>query len=261
MVIWGEKMNSRLINKFVTKNKSLLFIPFLVSGFPSFNFLEDFLTRNEKKIDILELGIPFSDPVADGPILQEINYQAILRGVNLRNTIEWLDRTEISKKIDTVLLLYFNLIQNDIEEKLEKFQRVGIKGVVIPDLPVEEAENLVPLFNKYNLDLVLFISPTTRKERIKKIVDIAPSFLYCVSVKGVTGERETLLEESISFIRMVRDLTNKPLVWGFGIKSGEQIRAIKNLVDGVIVGSALGRRLLDNEDIQRYFDELYEATL
>lgn len=254
-------MNSSLLTKFNNKNKALLFIPFLVSGFPSFNFLEDFLVKNMHKIDILELGIPFSDPVADGPILQEINYQAILRGVNLNNTIEWLGKTEITKKIDTVLLLYFNLIQNSMEEKLEKFQNVGVKGLVVPDLPLEEAERLIPLFNKYNLELILFISPTTRKERIKKIVTIAPSFLYCVSVKGVTGEREALSEESIYFIKTVRTLTDKPLVWGFGIRSGEQIRYLKNLVDGVIVGSALGRRILNNENIQEYFDELYEATL
>ncbi len=250
-----------LLDKFREKKKSLLFIPFFVSGFPSFHFLEGFLIRNKDKIDILELGIPFSDPIADGPILQEINYRAMINGVNLGSTINWLAKTEISKKIDTILLLYFNLVQKDLESKLEKFREVGVKGLVIPDLPLEEAETLVPLFTKFNLDLILFISPTTREERIKKIVKIAPSFLYCISVKGVTGERETLLEESIAFVKRVRKETDKPLVWGFGIRSGEQIKTLKGLVDGVIVGSAFAKKILNNEDLQEYFDELYEATL
>ncbi|ACI19187.1 tryptophan synthase subunit alpha [Dictyoglomus thermophilum] len=252
---------ANLLEKFKNRDKSLLFVPFFVSGFPDFDFLEKFLFKNKDKIDILELGVPFSDPVADGPILQEINYRAMVKGVNLNNTLDWLLDSGITKKIDVILLLYFNLIQNKLEEKLKRFKEVGIKGLVIPDLPLEEAEKLIPLFNEHNLDLILFISPTTREERIRKILDIAPSFLYCISVKGVTGERDRLPEEGVAFISRVKKETNKPLVWGFGLGSSYQINSLKGLVDGVIVGSAIGKRLLNNEDIQDYFDELYKATL
>ncbi|MGB9811437.1 MAG: tryptophan synthase subunit alpha [Dictyoglomus turgidum] len=252
---------SNLLEKFKNKSKSLFFIPFFVSGFPSFDFLEGFLLKNKDKIDILELGVPFSDPVADGPVLQEINYRAMVRGVNLNSTLDWLVRSGVSRNIDVILLLYFNLIQNKLEENLKRFKDTEIKGLVIPDLPMEEAETLIPLFNKYNLDLILFISPTTRDERMKKILKMAPSFLYCISVKGVTGERDKLPEEGVSFISRIKKETDKPLVWGFGLSNSSQIAALKGLVDGVIVGSAIGKRLLNNEDIQEYFDELYRVTL
>ncbi|HOJ92377.1 MAG TPA: tryptophan synthase subunit alpha [Dictyoglomaceae bacterium] len=252
---------SNLVNKIKNRNKSLSFVPFFVANFPSFNFLEEFLMKNKDKIDILELGIPFSDPVADGPILQEINYRSILNGGSFKKTLLWLENSKIPEYIDTILLLYFNLLQNDLENKLNKIKEIGVKGLVIPDLSFEEAKEFLPIFNKYNLDLVLFLSPTTREERKKEILKIAPSFVYCISVKGVTGEREELPEEGISFVKGIRKETDKPLVWGFGVKSKDQIESLKGIVDGVIVGSAFGKKLLLGEDIQEYFDELSMGTL
>jgi len=252
---------SNLQYKIINRKKKLVFVPFFVAGFPDFKFLENFFIKNKDKIDILELGIPFSDPVADGPVLQEINYRAILNGVSLENTLNWLKDTEIPKVVDIVFLLYFNLLYDRLEEKLQKIKDIGVKGLVIPDLPLEESEALLPIFDKYGLDLVLFISPTTRKERREKIIKIAGSFLYFVSVKGVTGERDELPQEGINFAREVKMETDKPLIWGFGIRNKSQIENLYGLVDGVIVGSAFGRKLLEGRDLQSYFDELYEATL
>ena len=126
----------RILNKF--KEKELVFIPFFVAGYPSFSFLEEFLLKHKERIDILELGIPFSDPIADGPILEEVNYQAIKRGVNLRKTLNWLKDTNIPNFIPTILLLYLNLIYQNLEENLKKIKDVGVEGLVIPDLPLEE---------------------------------------------------------------------------------------------------------------------------
>jgi len=247
---------SRILNKF--KEKKFVFIPFFVSGYPSFSFLENFILKHKKKIDILELGIPFSDPIADGPILEEINYKAVKNGINLKNTLDWIKNTEISKEIPIVLLMYMNLIYSNLENNLKEIKNVGVDGVVIPDLPIEEAENLTSLFKKYNLDLILFLSPTTRKERREKILNIAESFIYCISVKGVTGERDELSYDGIKFIKEIKGKTDKPLVWGFGVNKREHIRSLKGLVDGVIVGSAFAKRILEGKDLDSYFIELYE---
>jgi len=242
------------LTKFQEKN--LVFIPFFVSGFPSYDYLEKLIKRNKKYIDILELGIPFSDPVADGPVLEEVNYEAIKRGVTLEKTLDWLSKNKIPQEIPTVFLLYLNTIYDDLEKKLKDIKEVGVKGLVIPDLPLEEAENLMPIFKKYQLDLVLFLSPTTRVERRKKILELAESFIYCISVKGVTGERDTLPEEGLKFVKEVRKETEKPLVWGFGVNKKEHIESLKGLVNGVIVGSAFAKRMLEGKDIEDYLKEL-----
>lgn len=250
---------NKILNKFKEKKK-LIFIPFFVAGYPSFSFLENFLLKHKDRIDILELGIPFSDPIADGPVLEEVNYQAIKNGVNLKNTLKWLKETNISSQIPTILLLYLNLIYQNLEENLQKIREVGIEGLVIPDLPLEEAENLIPVFKKYNLDLILFLSPTTSNERKEKILKIAETFIYCISVKGVTGERDELSPEGIRFIKEIKGKTDKPLVWGFGISKREHIKSLKGLVDGVIVGSAFAKRMLEGKDLESYFLELSGET-
>lgn len=250
----------KIISKFKEKKK-LVFIPFFVAGYPSFSFLEDFILKHKDRIDILELGIPFSDPIADGPILEEVNYQAIKMGVNLKNTLKWLEKTKIPFQIPTVLLLYFNLIYQNLEENLQIIREVGVEGLVIPDLPLEEAEFFLKFLKKYNLDLIFFLSPTTNKERREKILRIAESFIYCISVKGVTGERDELSSDGIRFIREIKGKTEKPLVWGFGISKREHINSLKGLVDGVIVGSAFAKRILEGENIESYFIELSNETL
>ncbi|MCX7942086.1 MAG: tryptophan synthase subunit alpha [Dictyoglomaceae bacterium] len=251
---------SKILDKFKEKKK-LIFIPFFVAGYPSFFFLEDFLLKYKDKIDILELGIPFSDPIADGPILEEVNYQAIKKGVNFENTINWLKEKKIPSQITTILLLYFNLIYQNLEKNLQRIKEVGIEGLVIPDLPFEEAESFLELFKSYNLDLIFFLSPTTNKDRKEKILKLAESFIYCISVKGVTGEREELSSDGIRFIKEIREKSNKPLVWGFGLSRREHIRALKGLVDGVIVGSAFAKRILEGKDFESYFLDLFEETL
>ncbi len=252
---------SRILRRFKEKKKELMFIPFFVAGYPSFFFLEDFILKHKDNIDILELGIPFSDPIADGPILEEINYQTIKKGINLKNTLKWLKEKNIPFQIPTVLLLYLNLIYQNLEENLQSIKEIGVEGLVIPDLPLEEGERFLDLFKRYDLDLIFFLSPTTNRERREKILKLAENFIYCISVKGITGERDELSPEGIKFVKEVRLKTDKPLVWGFGISKREHIRSLKGLVDGVIVGSAFAKRLLEGKDLELYFVELYKESV
>jgi tryptophan synthase alpha chain len=218
-------------------------VAYITTGYPSLDFSVDLaMSLKEAGVDTIELGIPFSDPVADGPVIEEANLRALNGGFKMKHLFEVSKR--IAPNIDTLLMGYFNPFYHiGIEKFIKHAVDNGISGFIIPDLPYEEAKPYKPQIEKSNLVLIDFIAPTDPKNRIEKIVKNSKKFIYLVAYAGITGaKRQESLERVISDIR---EFSNTPIYVGFGVNEQSAKEKAKG-VDGVIVGSAFIKILLDD---------------
>ncbi|OGN91837.1 MAG: tryptophan synthase subunit alpha [Chloroflexi bacterium RBG_13_48_17] len=222
-----------------TGHKAL--IPYVTVGYPS---VEDTLKvvplLAGSGCDIVELGIPFSDPLADGATIQKASFYALKNGVTPKLCLEVAK--ELSRKIDIplVFMTYFNpVFSYGLERFCAACTRSGVDGLIIPDLPPDEGSELEAITRKHNLDLIYLLAPTSSDKRITLVAERARGFIYLVSVTGVTGARDSLPLELNSFIARVRKVARQPLCVGFGISTPEQAGQVVQIADGVIVGSRI----------------------
>jgi tryptophan synthase alpha chain len=190
--------------------------------------------------DIIELGIPFSDPLADGATIQQASYEALRQGVTTKVCFEVA--RELKRQVETplVFMTYYNpVLRFGLGKFCSECAGAGIDGLIVPDLPPEEGEELEKSTKRHRLDLAYLLSPASTEERIKLVTSRSSGFIYLVSLTGVTGAREKLPEELESFIARVRKRTEKPLCVGFGVSTPEQARRVARVADGVIVGSRI----------------------
>ena len=218
-------------------------VAYITAGYPDKNFSVDLaLALKEAGVDILELGIAFSDPVADGPIIEEANLRSLQNGFKIKNVFDI--SKEISDKIDTYWMGYFNsFYHKGIENISELAKNSGVKGFIIPDLPYEETLEYSPIFNKENLSLVSFVAPTDDEQRIKTVVKNSKGFIYLVAYAGITGSGAS--EDLSQIIKQVKKQSQTPLYIGFGVNE-KTAKEKSQVVDGVIVGSAFVKVLLDD---------------
>lgn len=224
-------------------------IPFLTAGFPTRDSFPSLLTAVSHWADVVEIGVPFSDPLADGPVIQHTSQVALAQGVTLPWILETLaeSRQQGQVRAPLVLMSYFNpLLQLGRENLFEAAQRAGIAGLIVPDLPVEEGHEVEVLARDYHLDLIYLMAPTTGARRARQIAERSQGFIYLVSITGVTGARDEFPPETVAFLKRVRALTDKPICVGFGISRPEQVRQLAPYVDGVILGSSLLRVLIEH---------------
>jgi tryptophan synthase alpha chain len=194
----------------------------------------------ENGCDIIELGIPFSDPLADGATIQKSSYQSLLNGTTPQSCLE--AATEIRKRIDTPLafMTYYNPVLNyGLESFCINCVKAGVDGLIVPDLPPEEGDELEEITRKQGLDLIYLLAPTSTDDRVAAVAERSRGFIYLVSLTGITGARDRLSPELEGFVERVRRKTEKPLCVGFGISTPEQARQVAATADGVIVGSRL----------------------
>lgn len=233
---------SRILDKFkeAKRENRTIVIPYLTVGFPSLEVSEAlFKELAEAGADILELGVPFSDPLADGPVIQYSSQLALSQGVTLENVFEVVESLRKTTQIPLILMTYYNLFYHyGLEKFVARATEVGVDGVVIPDLPPEEGEDWLKAA-RGRLETIFLLAPTSDEERIEKVADVSDSFIYCVSLAGVTGIREKLSSVLPQFVSRVRSKTDKPLAVGFGISTPAQAGEVAKLADGVIIGSAL----------------------
>lgn len=224
------------------------FVAFITAGYPDLNVTEKLVLEfNKNGVDIVELGVPFSDPLADGPIIQESSQEALRKNVHLVDILNLVKKIRIKTNIPICLMTYYNPIFCFGEEKFVKSARSsGVDGVIIPDLPPDEGRTFIKLSNKYGLDVVCFISPTTSLERMKYISGVSKGFIYYVSLTGVTGPRQKLPADLKKTLAKIKNITAKPVCVGFGVSSVSQVRQIYKFADGVIVGSAIVKKIKDN---------------
>ena len=223
-------------------------IPFITAGDPDLKTTAQALRiLDQSGADLIELGVPYSDPLADGPTIQAAATRALQRGVSLDNVLEMVKDVAPNLKAPLILFTYYNPILNrGIESFLKQIAEVGVKGLVVPDLPLEEAESLLKPAAEIGIEVTLLVAPTSPKERIEAIAHKSQGFIYLVSVTGVTGVRTQLESRVQDILQQMRTVTDKPIGVGFGISGPEQAKQVKDWgADAVIVGSAVVKRLTD----------------
>eukprot|EP01024_Parvocaulis_polyphysoides_P012984 TRINITY_DN14966_c0_g1_i1.p1 TRINITY_DN14966_c0_g1~~TRINITY_DN14966_c0_g1_i1.p1 ORF type:complete len:300 (-),score=31.99 TRINITY_DN14966_c0_g1_i1:712-1611(-) len=227
------------------------FIPFLCAGDPSLETTaKAIISLDRIGADIIELGVPYSDPLADGPTIQGAHKRGLDNGVKLNDVISLV--AEVSPQITAKLVLftYLNPIQaRGTDLFCQQIKEAGAQGLLVPDIPLEETELIRQSTSKFGLELVLLITPATPIDRVKAIAQATQGFLYIVSVTGVTGERSQVSERVQGMIDLSRQVSDVPVAVGFGISKQDHVRTIKNWgADGVIVGSALVKELSAEQD-------------
>ena len=221
-------------------------IPFLTAGDPDLATTEAAIVLlAENGADMIELGVPYSDPLADGPVIQAAATRALQKGVNLDDVLSLVER--VVKKVSTPIILftYYNpIFYRGADKFLAQIAKAGVKGLVVPDLPLEEAESFLQLAQDHKIEVTLLVAPTSPMERIKAIAHKSQGFIYLVSVTGVTGVRTQVETRVEDLIAQLNSTTDKPIGVGFGISEPSQATQIKEWgADGVIVGSAFVKRL------------------
>jgi tryptophan synthase alpha chain len=224
------------------------FIPFVTAGDPDVATTAEAIRELDSVgCNLIEIGFPFSDPIADGPVIQASYTRALERGLKLDQVfscIEGLGANSEELTAPLVGMVSFTLIvRRGVPEFLERAKAVGLSGLIVPDLPVEEAADFCRQCADCGLRSIMLVAPTTPIERVRQIVKLSTGFLYCLSVAGITGESDRLPDELIARLKSLRDLTDLPLCVGFGVSRPEHVQMLREHVDGVIVGSAVVRRL------------------
>lgn len=234
---------SRKLNNLIKQKRNLgqkLLSVFITAGFPNKSDTVKIILSLEKAgVDFIELGIPFSDPIADGTVIQAASEQSLSNGITLSNVFEYVK--EVRKQCDIPILLmgYLNpVFRFGIEKAIKISGQVGVDGWIIPDWPLEESESYLPALVSHDIDLIHLIAPNTSLDRIRKIDSISNSFIYCVSYTGVTGKNSRPVSKTLSFFNEIRQIFQRPLIIGFGIKNHEDYLTYSSLADGVIIGSA-----------------------
>lgn len=248
-------------------SKGKAFIPFITAGDPDLTITEQLIpAMAESGADLIEIGIPFSDPVAEGIVIQEADLRALAAGTTTDKIFDMVKRIRTETNVPLAFMTYINPIFVYGSEKFIKTAaECGIDGLIVPDMPFEEKEELLPLCHQYGLELISLIAPTS-KERIHAIASQAEGFVYCVSSMGVTGVRTeitTNIGEMVSLVKAARDI---PCAIGFGISTPDQAKQMSKFADGVIVGSAIvkiianyGKDCID--PVCRYVKEMKKALL
>lgn len=233
--------------KYLKENNKVAFIPFIVGGYPDIKKTEELVyTLEDEGANIIEIGIPYSDPLADGPVIERISQKSIEKGTTLNKIFDCVSKVRNTTNIPIVFLVYFNTILSfGVSNFVQKCVESEVDGLIIPDLPLEERDELVPYLENTDLCLIPLVTPTSN-QRIKNIVKNSKGFVYCVSSLGVTGVRTDFHKDTTSFINQVRKYTELPLAIGFGISEPNDIKKFQPLVDGVIIGSAIVKKIEDS---------------
>ena len=215
-------------------------ITFLTAGDPNIEFTKKAIKiMQEEGVDLIEIGVPFSDPAADGPTIQAADMRALEQGTDIFKVFDMVSEIRAEITVPMVFLLYYNVIvQYGAEEFFKKCAAVGIDGLIIPDLPFEESDEVAEYVEKYGVYQINLVSPASR-DRIEKIAKNSKGFLYCVSSLGVTGEKSSFSTNFDEFFSIINKHSAVPACVGFGISTGEQVRELSAYCDGAIVGSAI----------------------
>ena len=230
-------MSNRISEAFA---KGKAFIPFITCGDPSLEITEQLVyAMEEAGADLIELGSPFSDPTAEGPVIQEANVRALRGGVTTDKVFDMVIKIREKTDIPMVFMTYANVVFSyGTERFIEKAAKVGMDGLILPDVPFEEKEEFDSVCKKYGLDLISLIAPTSH-ERITQIAKEAQGFVYCVSSLGVTGTRAKITTDIGAMVKLVKAAKDIPCAVGFGISTPEQAKKMAEQSDGAIVGSAI----------------------
>ncbi|RYL93233.1 tryptophan synthase subunit alpha [Sporolactobacillus sp. THM19-2] len=253
------------MNEYVNKERGMMFIPFITTGDPNAEATVDLASvLQDFGASALELGIPYSDPLADGPVIQRASRRALENHMTLLKALRLVKRMrESGVKIPVIIFTYVNpLLQLGIETFFHEAKENGVDGLLVPDLPFEESHELSEQCRVHQISLISLVAPTTSDQRLTAICQAAQGFIYCVSSLGVTGVRSHFHPDIFPFLKRVRAASSLPIAVGFGISSRAQVDELRNYADGFIVGSAIVSQIekradgLRSENRQAALDEI-----
>jgi tryptophan synthase alpha chain len=224
----------------LNKKNEKAFITYITAGLPDLEKTKELVKAQEKAgTDIIELGIPFSDPIADGPVIQQASYEAIQNGVTLKKIFTCMEelRNE-GLQMPIVFMLYYNsVVHYGIQAFVDKCHAVGVDGLIIPDLPFEEQDDMRNALEGDDRTILLQLVSPVSKDRVPMILENARGFVYCVSSMGVTGQAADFHKEVINYLTYVKEQSKIPVMMGFGIRTAADVAPMKDIIDGAIVGS------------------------
>ncbi len=222
------------------EKKEKAFITYMTAGLPDMEGTKALIRAQEEAgTDIIELGVPFSDPVADGPVIQNASYKAICQGVTLEKVFTMVSELRAEGvRMPIVFMMYYNTILHyGVGEFVEKCSKIGVDGLIVPDLPFEEQGEIKSYLDAQDTTILIQIVSPVSADRISMILEEARGFVYCVSSMGVTGQGANFHREIISYLDHVKKVSKIPVMMGFGIRTPEDVEPMKNIIDGAIVGS------------------------
>ena len=233
----------------VIVNGDKCFVPYIMAGdgglanlVPQLEFLQS------AGATMIEIGIPFSDPAADGPVIQEAGIRALQAGTTIQSILSALENVREKVTIPLLFMTYLNpILSIGAEQFVKKCKGIGIDGCIIPDLPLEEEQEIKPLLQRFGLALIRLASITSPPERLKQLTDGAEGFIYAVTVKGVTGVRREFDTDPTQYVKALKEMSSVPVLAGFGISTPEHVRRMSSVCDGVIVGSQIIQHFQNGE--------------
>ncbi len=249
------------IFKELKKSGGKAFIPYIMAGDPSLEDTKRFISElQEAGADMIELGVPFTDPLADGPTIQRAHERALAQGVTLRKVLSFVEKVRQDTEIPIIIMTYYNpVFKYGIEAFIKEAVRVGVDGVIIPDLIPDEAGDFISIARIHGLDTIFLLAPTSTDDRIRKVIKASTGFIYYVSITGITGAKLLIDETMKETIRRIRTFTNKPVAVGFGVSNPEEARVVAEIADGVIVGSAIVKLTSEGKDINVFAKTIKES--
>lgn len=241
--------------KELKRRRKKAFIVYITAGYPSLGITGKLIGALEKDgVDLVELGIPFSDPLADGPTIQKSSQKALARGASIKSILKMVRKARKTVRIPIVFMTYYNLVFHyGLERFVRDSKNAGVDGLIVPDLPPEEATELIKVSRKKDFHTIFLAAPTSTQKRLKNIAGKSKGFIYYVSLTGVTGARKRLPRDIIRNVKNLKKLTKNPVCVGFGISSPEQAKRISHLADGVIIGSAVIRIMERQKDTKHLY--------
>jgi tryptophan synthase alpha chain len=250
-------MKPSSIKEAIAQSNKPAIVAFLTAGYPSKETFLDFLVKASRVVDVIEIGVPFTDPLADGLTIQKASHQALANGVNVQWIISEVGRLNKAIECPIALMSYLNpLLAYGFDNLANDAKKAGITGFIVPDLPVEESEVLGSLLKKNNIDLIQLVSPATPDKRLRRLCKNSSGFVYAVTKTGVTGGNGGMHENVVEYLKKVKTYANAPVCAGFGIRNKDQINELSPHVDGVILGSALIDAINQNEDVIAFLKSL-----
>jgi tryptophan synthase alpha chain len=240
----------------------MAFMPFITAGDPDMKTTAALIqTLADQGVDLIEIGFPYSDPIADGPVIQASYTRALNQKVTVAGIFAGIKSLDAAKLPPLVAMLSYAIIFRHGPEKfVADAKAAGFAGFIVPDLPGDEAAEMFQLVRSYGLDLIQLVAPTTPPDRVRNIVKNSSGFVYCIAVSGTTGERAQVAEQLLDQLKWLRSETTLPLAVGFGISKPEHVDPLRGKADGVIVGSAVVKSLQDLADGKATHDQMLASV-
>ncbi len=259
---------NRIRQKFdeLRKSGKKAFIPYLMGGDPDLSHTVAMLELlMEAGVDFIEIGVPFSDPLADGPVIQQAAVRSLQSGCTFDKLLPTIREVNKSGNVPLIFMIYYNMIlQRGIKRFIEEIANCGCSGLIIPDLPPDEAGEVIDLTSSSGIGLNFLVAPTSSDKRISMAANVSTGFLYAVSLKGVTGVRTALPPELPQFVNRIKSITSNPVAVGFGISTPEQAKDVARLADGVIIGSAIVKAMAGDpsfKEARKLVEDLRKAIV